>query len=466
MKKLIIPMVLGGAVLFSGGLNAKADTQLQNIVSKTSVNQIELSLEGLKGDSFKIFRDGKLIWEGSDKQFIDKNLEVDYIYNYKIGIYQDNNLVDIITYKTKTDDNNTKGISKFMASENKGSVYAQKTNLEATTGTKFVKLKWDSIPDDDGIYQVYRDGKLINNVKSNTFIDESVEKGKTYNYEVVAKKEVSDEEKRKIDEKLKEQKVDLSSVNKEEIYNEEKSVGKIVEILDEISENELKSLSIPKALQAPKQPMKSSNKEVARALPDLGSGYQAYMFRYTTFIPYASVDNPNTAHETVLGEYGTRLKGDGRGYDPYSPKYRTQVDAYTDFRSGSKFSAQRRVGESVLYSANGNVRLRDTASNSGIQANSNIVNSSRIVWNVSHDVAVPFHFTYPNITYAYEGTAYKNGSFRLSGSHDKAPNHEIYGVNAYTDLPPVTIYRFGVSSEDDFKYLIPGYPQKFFDVSA
>ncbi|MEM5662617.1 hypothetical protein AAHB62_29235 [Bacillus cereus] len=188
MKKLIIPMVLGSAVLFSGGLNAKADTQVQNIVSKTGVNQIELSLEGLKGDSFKIFRDGKLIWEGSDKQFIDKNLEVDYIYNYKIGIYQDNNLVDIITYKTKTDDNNTKGISKFMASENKGSVYAQKTNLEATTGTKFVKLKWDSIPDDDGIYQVYRDGKLINNVKSNTFIDESVEKGKTYNYEVVAKK--------------------------------------------------------------------------------------------------------------------------------------------------------------------------------------------------------------------------------------------------------------------------------------
>ncbi|HDR7209290.1 hypothetical protein [Bacillus cytotoxicus] len=54
----------------------------------------------------------------------------------------------------------------------------------------------------------------------------------------------------------------------------------------------------------------------------------------------------------------------------------------------------------------------------------------------------------------------------MSGSHDKAPNHEIYGVNAYTDLPPVTIYRFGVSSEDDFKYLIPGYPQKFFDISA
>ncbi|MED4302133.1 DUF3238 domain-containing protein [Geobacillus stearothermophilus] len=458
MKKQIIPILIAvGFMLLS---QQEADAKdLGKVKSIRGNNSIQMVLENDLGDYYKVYRDGKKIWEGSKEEFVDNNLEPDYYYNYKIGVYKNNKLIDIISHKVKTKDKN---LNKKKQEEH---VYAQETDIVTTIGQDYVTLEWEPIADDDGIYEVYRDGEFLASVNSTSYTDTTVKNGEDYLYEIVAKKEVSAKQKKQIEEYIKNNQVDISELDKEQLFKDIKTVGKLVETVKELSEEELTTLDIPEELQKQKSSKKDSNVKIA-GIPDIGAEYPAYIFRYTTFIPYAKVDNPNAIHEGILGEYGTQLKGDNRGFDPFSNKYRTRVDVYTTWwYNDPELFYDRFVGESVLYDSKGNVLLRGTASPNGIKVTKDLVSSTKMMWRVNHDVGVPFHSSYPNITYYYEATVYKNGNFSIRGSHDKAPNHEIYAGNAYTDLRPLTVYTYAVSSTADFAYLFPGTPQKYFEVS-
>ena len=48
------------------------------ISSKVTSNSIEFEINPHKGNHYKIYRDGKKVWEGNQKEVIDKNLEPDY----------------------------------------------------------------------------------------------------------------------------------------------------------------------------------------------------------------------------------------------------------------------------------------------------------------------------------------------------------------------------------------------------
>jgi len=450
MKKIVVPFLFAAGLLLVGQQEAGAK-ELTEVNSKRGYDSIQLVTESMKGNYFKVYRDGKKIWEGSKKDFVDANLEPDYSYTYKIGVYENEKLVDIVSYRAKTKKERQTNQDKVL-----DTTYSEETDLVTTVGKDYVTLEWEPIPDDDGIYEIYRDGKLLEKVSITKYTDFTVKNGQDHLYEIVASKEVSNKQKKEIKEQFKKNNNDFSKVDKEYFFNEVKTVGKVVETVEEISEEELASIDVPEEfVEAPIQTL---------GIPDVGAEVPAYLFRYQTFIPFASVDNPNQYHETLIGEYGTRLKGDNRGFDPFSNKYRTRVDVYADWWYPDLY-ADRLVGESVLYDSDGNVLMRDTASNSGIKVTKDLVSSTKMMWRVNHDVGVPFDPTYPNITYYYEGTVYKNGTFSLRGSHDKAPNHEIYAGNAYTDLRPLTAYTFAVGSTMDFAYLSPGTPQKYFEVS-
>ncbi|MCM3670926.1 DUF3238 domain-containing protein [Mesobacillus maritimus] len=449
MKKIVVPFLVAAGLLFVGQQDVGAK-DLTEIKSKRGFNSIQLETENLKGNYIKVYRDGEKVWEGNKKEYVDANLEPDYSYTYKIGVYDNEKLVDIVSHRAKTKK------EKPTKEEKADTTYSEETDLVSTVGKDFVTLEWETIPDDDGIYEIYRDGKLLDQVSTTTYTDSTVNNGQDYLYEIVSSKEVSNKQKKEIKKQLKENDIDYSKIDKEYLFNEVKTVGKVVETVEEISEAELATIDVPEEfVEAPIQTL---------GIPDVGAEVPAYIFRYQTFIPFASVDNPNQLHETLIGKYGTRLKGDNRGYDPFSNKYRTRVDVFADWWYPDLY-ADRLVGESVLYDSSGNVLMRDTESNSGIKVTKDLVSSTKMMWRVNHDVGIPFHSSYPNITYYYEGTVYKNGTFSLRGSHDKAPNHELYAGNAYTDIRPLTAYTYAVGSTLDFGYLAPGTPQKYFEVS-
>lgn len=412
-------------------------------------NSVRLVTETDQGNYFKIYRDGEKIWEGTKKEFVDTNLNLDYSYNYKIGIYENNKLVDIVSHKVKTK-------KEKLSKKALDTGYEVETELVTTVGKDYVSLEWEPIPDDDGIYEIYRDGKLLDKVSVTNYTDFTVENGKGYLYEIVASKEVSNNRKEEIKKELMNKEVDISTIDEELLYNEVKTVGKIVETIEEISENELATIDIPEEFVG--EPVQTLG------IPDIGSEYKAYLFRYQTFIPYASVDNPNQLHETLIGHYGTRLNGNNRGFDPFSNSYKSRVDVYADWYY-PKLIDERLIGQSVLVDSDGKVLLRQTASNSGIKVHKDSVSNDKMTWRVIHDVGIPFHSSYPNINYYYEGTVYKNGNFHLRGAHDKAPNHEIYAGNAYTGARPLTAYTFTMSGPSAFFNIIPGMPQKYFEIS-
>ncbi|MBP3040983.1 DUF3238 domain-containing protein [Bacillaceae bacterium Marseille-Q3522] len=468
MKKLIGTILFSASIIsliplntsaaennVSSNVGIKQDVrakELSEVKTNRDTHSIQLVMENLKGNYFKIYRDGEKIWEGSQEDYVDANLESDYSYTYKIGVYKNEKLVDIVSYRAKT----KKGKPSINNNKVSDTTYSDETDLVTTIGKDFVTLEWEPIPDDDEIYEIYRDGKLIDKVATTKYTDFTVKNGQDHLYEIVASKEVSIKQKTEIKEQLKKNNIDFSKIDKEFLFNEVKTVGKVVETVEEISEEELVSIDVSEEfVEAPIQTL---------GIPDAGTEVPAYLFRYQTFIPFASVDNPNQYHETLIGEYGTRLKGDNRGFDPFSNEYRTRVDVYANWWYPDLY-ADRLVGESVLYDSDGNVLLRDTASNSGIRVTKDLVSSTKMMWRVNHDVGVPFDPSYPNITYYYEGTVYKNGTFSLRGSHDKAPNHEIYAGNAFTDIRPITAYTFAIGSTMDFIYLAPGTPQKYFEVS-
>lgn len=453
MKKISTSLFLATALLMtsqSGG--EAADSKLVKVDSKIEANSVQLGLEGIDGEYFKVFRDGEKVWEGTQKSFTDDQLDSDFLYNYKIGVYKNDELTDIITHKIKTKSKNLKKINNI----NTSNTYATETEVTTTVGKGFVTLEWDKIQDDDGLYEIYRDGELLGKVSTSTFTDDRTESNNSYLYEIVAAKEISNDEKQKLKAEYKSRNIKITKENKELLFNEIKTVGKVVQTTDAVTEESLKTNDLPKEFV--------DDSIQTLGIPDSGADVPAYIFRYQTYIPFASVDNPNQIHETQIGEYGTRLKGDNRGNDAFSNKYRSRVDVFADWWYPNLFG-EKTVGESILYDSSGNILLRGTASTDGIKVTKDLVTSTKMMWRVNHDVGVPFSASYPNITYYYEGTVYKNGTFSLRGSHDKAPNHELYAGNAYTDIRPLTAYTYSVGSSLDFAYLVPGTPQKYFEVS-
>lgn len=229
-------------------------------------------------------------------------------------------------------------------------------------------------------------------------------------------------------------------------------------MVDELTEAELSVVDVPKVFEQARQKDGFQTQGIPHQIP-------AYFFRYATFIPFATVDNPNSIHEALIGEFGTRLKGDNRGFDPFPNSSRTKIDVWADMAILNDLYYDREVGESVLYASDGRVLMRDTASVDGIRVYEDYEGSDKMMWRITHDVGVPFHASYPNINLYVEGTVYRNGSLFIRGSHDKAPNHELYAAPAYTDYTPIRIYDWEVDSEADFYFLMPGMPQQYYEVS-
>ncbi|MBY7141630.1 hypothetical protein KFZ56_00610 [Virgibacillus sp. NKC19-3] len=421
--------------IFFGSQNVSADPAVE---AEQKVNAINLTWN-LEGETYKIYRDGEIIWEGNGNSYLDENLESSTYYDYKIGSFSESgDLLDLVTVTTSTIK------PKALKSTSNGDYNSEVYNaiMTSNVGKDYIELDWTELETNNGLYKVYRDGEKIAEVSNTYYKDDTVAAGKSYNYKIAAERETSNEKKEKIEKEIEERNLSVSKEEMKELTTERESLIRTVRTPDDISLDELKGISTPFSTDI-----------------DLNSIDYTFLFRYTTFIPDPVVENPHPID-------GGWLEGDNRTFSATSNDYRTRSDVYAGWSpaagSGGELRQEKDVGESVLYEdeAGTEVIQRDTASDSGITLTPTTSNTL-MYWVVNHDVGVPFGIEYPNINYQYTGRMDNNYSGELNGGHDKAPNHEINIGVAYTDSYGwAEAYSF---TGESFFNLVPGTPQETFN---
>lgn len=459
IKKVICLSVVSLGLVVS--INNEAFAAENKVKALESSNSISLTWNA-KGSYYKVYEGKKLLFKGTKKKLTIRGLKPDRLYSYRVATYNESGkLLEFSTVKTSTTKakkENTvnrfsaKNISEEAISEED---IPEEVILETNVGKDYADINWEKMEDDDGVYEIYRDSKLIESTNKLSYRDENLTPGTVYTYEIVAKKEVSQETKNELDEKVKEQNLSLSSKELQDLYTRQQSIIRSVKTSENVSEKELLSPAFPL------QSNVTSEKSYKISSTNPSPSKRSYFFRYTTFIPNKTVMDPNPFTDYSFNY----LHGDNRGFDVWSSKYRTRSDVYAGWMSGSPaIDHIPSVGQSIMYEdeEGTNVLKKATASTNGIKLSKLSLSKSKVSWNISHDVGVPFGKVYPNINYGYKGTQYSDGSMRVLGGHDRAPNHEFYWGYAYTDITPKTVFRHKGGA---FFNLVPGAPLTYFDFS-
>jgi len=428
----------------------------QNTVSASAANNEKVSVQKNgskisliiqeKGERYKIYKDEKLVYQGKNNKYID-NLDQD-THKYRVGIYQNNKLKDVISLKSSDKPKSVKMNTYSLSSteENTSNLEKMKTDVENTVLESIVtmnsvELKWPEITDEDGTYEIYRNGEKIGQTKSLNYIDKNLKANTEYDYEVQVNISVSSEEKANIEQEATEQGVTLNDTDKKELFYHTGSVSTLVKTPIN-TETSLKSDELIKTKA-------STSTGTMKATAAGFTKDNEFSVEYKTFIPYKTVKDrlpgPN---------YGTYLHGDNRGYDMYSNKYRTYTQANAQFTNPTSVTLFPYIGTSYRYSdKEGKHELdRAKASTSGIKLSVHGKNTRKLWWSVDHSVGVPFGKAYPNIDYYYTAVI-KSSGFSITGEHDKAPNHEVYLLYPSGTH---TLHRYAVKSELNFFSLMGG----------
>lgn len=431
--------------------------------SEASDTSIFLDWEGTSNQTFEVYRDDKLIFNGSKSTYTDAGLEPNNLYSYDIVLYNDQKEIDdIIKHKVKTKNKSNSEMQTLAVDVN---TYDFDTEIKTTINKNNVVIEWGNLEDDDGIYELYRDDVKIADVRGNIFTDNKIKKGSSYRYKIIAEKAISESKKKSIQEELIKEGFKLKDIPSS-AYIDRKTITKDVSTLTKLDKKEILKRDLTSDL-------------TKLTSPKAGT-LDSYIFRYTTFIPMKYVNNKNW----LAGDAGTYLKGDGssnvkanwRKFDFFNNSFRTRVDVNPEWinSTGGFYFDKPIVSQSVLYETSsaigkscGSKGVRcATASNSGIKVIKEYVNSSYIEWRVEHSASVPFGVSYPGIDYRYDARIYKNGNVIATGNHDRAPNHEVYLAKAYTDLPYLKLHTFSISGEGDFYNLFPPVPNEYWQYNS
>jgi len=179
LKKIYILSFFIILLCLSVTTNTSHAKNLSNDV-ETNVKDGHVTLKvNYTGDTYKFFKNGKSIYTGSSNEI---NSDISKIGDkYKIGIYQDNTLKKVITLNV-TNDLQEEANKITVSAETKEESYNEKlmdykiknSHINVVATTDDVKLSWNQLPDEDGIYEIYRDDKKIGETTDLNFTDKNV----------------------------------------------------------------------------------------------------------------------------------------------------------------------------------------------------------------------------------------------------------------------------------------------------
>lgn len=435
----IFSFILGLFLLSPITTHAEAVDKMVDV--KKNNNELTITVEK-PADYYKIYKDKELVYEGKNNVYKET---MDYEkQKYKVGIFKNDKLEDVVSLKvTNQSENATENNlsqAKMLSQDSNESEDEQvkeqlrNAKLETSVSDDSVTIEWPSLPDDDGVYTIYRDGKQIATTKNLSYTDVDLNSDTEYTYTVEIKHEVSDEKKKEIIEKNNLSGKKLTEEEKDTLYNLTGTISTLVKTSNNTEESLLKD-----EVMDPIMKQSSSSSMLQKSFPTDNE----FSLDYRTFIPFKSVKNPNPLSDI---DY---LQGDNRSsFAEYSDKYRTESSVVAMFKNPTALTLWKDVHatHSCSTAACSNPKYVDTASDDGITLSKYVVSSSKMQFAVNHNVGIPLAWFYPKIDYYYLATLTPK-SFEANGEHDKAPNHELY-LNYPSGS--TKIHTFGVNSQNDF----------------
>lgn len=341
------------------------------------------------GTGCVVKRDGETIYEGNRNTLKDENLNKGELYMYTLESQNiEGKLLERIKMQTGTENH----------SEDSTNCLQEITVTTIVSQSKIV-LAWGKI---DGVekFEIYRDGELMDTVNKTQYTDRTVDPDQEYTYWIRGKRPLQ---------------------RSETGFSEEKSVVAhlfgLLNIKSSQEEAAMEEFWLTKKIAAIGQLLSDSPQ------PKVEELQLKWDFRYTTFLPDNLLKSPNPI---TLNQY---FKGDNRGFDPESRRYRTQVNfslQLTEKDAILKF--KKDIGTSIAYNWRKKFRKADIASAEGIHVEKVTEDDRKVLLLLTHSVGNPLA-TSPNIDYDISASFYRDGHFDIVGVHDQSPNHEVYLKN-------------------------------------
>lgn len=438
---LVLILILGTGYIYKATANEKL------AIDKIGSNDSSIHIHWNKGgDLYRIVDgEGKVIYEGNQTQYKISGLEKERPYSFTLkSLDKNNEVIESLIIKTNTTPLK-KELAKSRNEKNKQLInYAQ---LHAVIGDKSVTLFWEDMPKNKGNFEILRDGESLGKLETNKFEDTNIELDKTYVYEVRSSVEfeesVIDEEVKK----LKKNKINLNKEEKAQLFSDEFSLIKIVDM-----------------------PKKKVAKNGIQAASTVQPGYGIV---YSTFIPTDKVPNPLKDFFPLAHWFN----GNDRSYGLYKndcPSYnkggclednvKTRVITTVTFTPTRPLFTYHppKIGHTTAYTKN-RKPTKTVIDKPTIRPNVESKSSDFIKYSVYHNSNNPLALLFgkkkpigapdlaPGITYEHTTSIWKNGTMNMQGSHDLAPNHEVYFIS-YPGHDGLRIYKRDLVS---FNALIP-----------
>ncbi|KZR56802.1 DUF3238 domain-containing protein [Pseudobacillus badius] len=349
-------------------------------------NEITFHWKG-KEETYNVYREGELIYSGSDSSATDTGLIAGKTYLYTVEALDANKRVmERIKVQTAT------------ATKDKSAVNILQDLIVTTVVTEsLISMEWEPI---DGVeeYTVYRNGERLAKVREGRFIDYSVRADQAYTYSIHAVRPLLLSEKGMSEEKFAAAGIigffKKGATEKEAAFERFRLTKQI---------GSLRSVLKP-------EPPPSAETE--------------WTIRYMTFLEDKWLKNPNFFSPLRY------FKGDGRGFDADSVSYRTKADILINYDEEiPTIRLVKDVGQTKAYGWLRRFKKEDTASEEGIKLEKENVTKEKLFLQLAHSVGNPL-VTSPAIDYKVKILLCKSGFFDISGIHDQSPHHEVYMKNS------------------------------------
>lgn len=345
------------------------------------------------GRTYKLYRDGQLVYEGTSNSFKDVDLARGEIYTYLLEeIGEDGEVSERLAMQTMTE-NHGKNVIHCL----------QEIAVTAIVAKDRITLAWGEIK---GIekYKIYRDGELIHETHQTQFCDQRIERDKSYTYLIRGRRPLIRSDERMGAPKFVAAKA-FAILKPDDTYVEPtdedfwitKKIGEVNRLL-------------------------AGNDKSGNEKP-----YFDWQFRYSTFLDEKYIHSPNPLSPNRY------FAGDDRSFDPEAGSYRTRTGFSLQLtEGGTQFDHAKSIGTSIAYDRRKKFRKAQIASSAGIVIERAETDERKEVISINHRVGNPLT-TSPEIGYRVSASFYRNGHYDISGIHDQSPNHEVYLKNSLTD---------------------------------
>lgn len=343
------------------------------------------------GKAYRVYRDGKRIYEGTVPFFTDDMVIEGKLYDYSIECVQDESIrvIRIQTTPDITSQNN----------QNPLITYSFTTIVQANS----IKLIWAEFEGVE-VFEIYRNNVLLAEVKGNEYIDEQISSVQSYTYRIQWRRSLTRSEKN-----FRNGRMMLSNFL---LMMEGKKTFK--EAIDRFTF--VKKLAPVQRLLRPMKSQEVKSKKL-------------FTLRYTTFIADLTVQ-----HAHLLSKH-SYFQGDNRQFHPEGQTYRTRVDVmYNLVDQKQPIHCQKNVGQTISYNRLGKVRKKDFAQLHGIGIDKlkNGKKGFRLMHSVHNPIVVG-----PHIDYELDVLIEENGSYHACGWHNEAPHHEVYVAFENEEWEPI-----------------------------